>query len=101
MRALNEDRLASCAKEQLMRCLCVCIAMTMATFVSLPASEKKPEGQALFNGKDLKGWKFRGGDNAKAKSKWAVVGRALLDPNMPGKLFGPAGDGGMLNGRSE
>jgi hypothetical protein len=51
----------------------------------------------LFNGTDLKGWKLRGGDKAKEKSKW-VVGRASLDPKDPKKLavtvVPPSADGG-------
>jgi 3-keto-disaccharide hydrolase len=81
-----------------MRWLCVCLVLALSAFSSVPAGDKKPDGQALFNGKDLKGWKFRGGDKASAKSKWSVVGRALLDPTMPNRLFGPPGEGVLLSG---
>lgn len=38
-----------------------------------------------FNGKDLSGWVFKGGDAAKARSKWRA-GKASLDPANPGKF---------------
>jgi hypothetical protein len=64
-----------------------------------PAQDKTPEdGKALFNGKDLAGWKFRGGDAGKAKSKWSVVEGVALDPKMPARLVGKAGAGILLNG---
>src|SRR5690348_7684430 len=65
-----------------------------------PAGEKTSEGgRALFNGKDLTGWKFRGDpDKAKAKSKWSVVGDVALAPDMPGRLAGKPGTGVLLNG---
>jgi hypothetical protein len=62
----------------------------------LPAATgaDKPTDPALFNGLDLKGWKFKGDA---AKSKW-VVGRASLDEKDPAKLavtpIPPQADGG-------
>jgi len=83
-----------------MRWLCGYLVVTACAIVLLPApaGEKKPDGKSLFNGKDLKGWTFRGGDKAAKKSKWSVVGRAFLDPDMPARLFGAPGDGVLLNG---
>jgi hypothetical protein len=58
----------------------------------------KPAPIALFNGKDLSGWKLRGDpDKAKEKSKW-VVGRCTVDEKNPSKLvvtpIPPEADGG-------
>ena len=53
-----------------MRCLCGCVVLVgLAGFVEIvQAEEKIPEsGQVLFNGQDLTGWKFRGGDKAADK----------------------------------
>jgi hypothetical protein len=52
----------------------------------------------LFNGKDLSGWKFRGGDKAAGKSKWSVVESVTLDPKMPGRLVAKPGASVLLNG---
>jgi hypothetical protein len=49
-----------------MRLLCLCLTLA-AVAVGMPpslAGEKKPDGKPLFNGKDLAGWKLRGGDKA-------------------------------------
>src|SRR5438128_1688512 len=73
-----------------------CLVCTLSIH-SISAGEKK-EGQALFNGKDLTGWTFRGGDKAKAKSKWMVGGGAFLDLEMAGRLFASPGVGTLLNG---
>ncbi len=63
------------------------------------AGEKKDRGKPLFNGKDLSGWKFRGGDKSAARSKWAVTGTIDLDPKMPGRFLAlPDGTGILLNG---
>jgi len=62
-----------------------------------PAQDKTPEdGKALFNGKDLAGWKFRG--DAKAKSKWSVVKGVQLKEGMPGRFEALPGAGLLLNG---
>src|SRR5690348_5822937 len=50
----------------------------------LPASRAEDaKSIMLFNGKDLTGWKFKGGEEK--KSKW-VVGHAVLDPANPANL---------------
>jgi hypothetical protein len=83
-----------------MRWLCGCLVLALfaGALVPVPADEKKQDAKSLFNGKNLTGWKTRGGDKAAKKSKWSVVGRAFLDPNMPTRLFGAPGDGVLLNG---
>jgi hypothetical protein len=63
-----------------------------------PAEEKKSEGTPLFNGKDLKGWKYRGGDKAAARSKWSVVEAVALKEGKPERLEAMAGVGVLLNG---
>ncbi|MCC6421779.1 MAG: DUF1080 domain-containing protein [Gemmataceae bacterium] len=56
-------------------------------------------GQPLFNGKDLNGWKFRGGEKAAKKSRWTVAGNVQLDPKAPGRLTAlKDGAGVLLNG---
>jgi hypothetical protein len=79
-----------------MRYLCAILALIGLTgFTLAPAGEKT---QTLFNGKDLAGWKFRGGEKAAAKSKWSVVESAALDLKMPGRFTSQAGTGVLLNG---
>lgn len=64
------------------------------------ADEKKAEadGTPLFNGKDLGGWKFRGGEKAAAKSKWSVVEAVKVAEGMPNRLEPTAGQGVLLSG---
>ncbi len=38
---------------------------------------------SLFNGKDLKGWKFRGGPDGAKRSRWQVASQLCLKPGMP------------------
>jgi len=80
-----------------MRWLIGCLAFTMS-IPSISAGDKKDAGVALFNGKDLAGWTFRGGDKGKAKSKWSVGGGAFLDLEKSGRLFESTGTGTLLNG---
>jgi hypothetical protein len=87
-------------KEQDMRWLFGFLALVTITssITSVPAGEKKHDGKMLFNGKDLQRWKIRGGEKGAVKSKWSTVARALLDPDMPNRLFGIPGNGVLLNG---
>src|SRR5690348_2596471 len=63
------------------------------------AGEGKGEGKSLFNGKDLTGWKFRGGEAAAKRSKWTVTGNLTLDPKTPTRFAAPGeGSGVLLNG---
>jgi hypothetical protein len=62
-----------------------------------PADNTK-DGQSLFNGKDLTGWKFRGGEKGAAKSKWVVVESVKLKDGMPNRLEPTAGTGVLLSG---
>ena len=45
---------------------------------------------ALFNGKDLSGWKLR---DEKADPTWKVVSSVKVDPANPKKLIGEGGGG--------
>ena len=80
-----------------MRWLLASLLMTI-NLLSTAAGEKKDAGKALFNGKDLTGWKLRGGEKSAAKSKWSVVAGAFLDPDMPTRLFANPGAGVLLSG---
>lgn len=60
-----------------------------------PAGDK---GTPLFNGTDLKGWKFRGGEKSSTKSKWSAVGEIFLDPKTPNRFLSKSGMGVLLNG---
>lgn len=71
------------------------LAILLCVPSGLAAGEK---GTPLFNGKDLAGWKFRGGDKAAAKSKWSVVAALDLDAKMPQRFTSKPGDGILLNG---
>jgi hypothetical protein len=53
--------------------------------------------RGLFNGKDLLGWKLRGGKDDK-RSKWSVVGDVSLMDQMANRLAGKPGAGVLLNG---
>jgi hypothetical protein len=65
----------------------------------LGAGETKGEGKPLFNGRDLTGWKFRGGEAAAKRSKWIITGEVRLDLKMPARFAAPAtGTGILLNG---
>ncbi len=55
-------------------------------------------GTPLFNGKDLAGWKFRGGEKSAAKSKWSVVAGVKLKEGMPKFLEPVPGTGVLLSG---
>jgi hypothetical protein len=80
-------------------CCCLVVVAFSAGLALAPARDKTPPaGQALFNGKDLTGWKFRGGEKSAAKSKWSVVDSVTLDPKMPDRLVGSPGKGVLLSG---
>jgi hypothetical protein len=55
-------------------------------------------GQTLFNGKDLAGWKFRGGAAAARRGKWVVAAGVRLDEKDPHRFTAEAGEGVLLNG---
>jgi hypothetical protein len=79
-----------------MRVLTLCAVIAAAGLGLLRAGEKKAAGQPLFNGKDLSGWKFRGGEAAAKRSKWTVTGSLTLDPKTPTRFAGPTAGGGIL-----
>jgi hypothetical protein len=83
-----------------MRWLCGWLALIACTGGwTLAAAGDKNQGTAdLFDGKDLAGWKFRGGDKAATKSKWSVVDSVTLDPADAGRLLAKPGGGVLLSG---
>jgi hypothetical protein len=58
------------------------LAFVFAASFAVLAEDKPIEP---FNGKDLTGWTYKGGDAGKAKSKWRA-GKASLDPANPAKF---------------
>jgi hypothetical protein len=80
--------------------MCIQLAtLTLALVVSVSAAaEDDRPGTRLFNGKDLSGWKFRGGDQATKRSKWIVVGGVALTPKMDNRFDARPGTGVLLSG---
>jgi 3-keto-disaccharide hydrolase len=72
--------------------LAVSCPLALATLVSGARSADKPESVALYNGKDLTGWKVKG---SPAKIQW-IVGKAALDEKNPSKLTVTDGSGNDL-----
>lgn len=66
-----------------MRILLV-LSVLLAPFSLLDADDPPAKGKSLFNGNNLSGWKFRGGD-AK-RSKWQVAGALSLMADMPSRF---------------
>lgn len=64
-----------------------------------PADEKLAESKALalFNGRDLKGWKYRGGPDAGKRSRWAIAGHVALSKEMPGRFVLSDNEGLLVN----
>src|ERR1700739_1250101 len=81
-----------------MRCLCAAVVFFTFSSIAPAQSDDKKSGQLLFNGKDLAGWTFRGGEKVAKKSKWKIVGGVALDPKTPTRLVGKTGLGILLNG---
>jgi hypothetical protein len=61
------------------------------------AGAEQGDGQPLFNGQDLTGWRLRPGKDAKL-SKWAVVSAIRLKEGMPNLFDAVPGKGVLLNG---
>lgn len=78
-----------------MRWLCACLVLSI-TLVSVPAGQDGEKN--LFTGKDLAGWKVRGGEKAAAKSKWSAVASVAVDPKIAARLTAKPGVGVLLNG---
>jgi hypothetical protein len=72
------------------------IVLAVVAFNLLPAGadEHESAGKAVFNGKDLSGWKLR---NEKLADTWKVVSSVELDKSDPKKLVG-TGAGGAADG---
>jgi hypothetical protein len=83
--------------EAVMRCVFLTIFLLLPLGFARAGGETSGE-RALFNGKDLSGWKLRGGKDAEKRSKWSVVGEVSLMDKMPGRLTGKPGMGVLLNG---
>jgi hypothetical protein len=81
-----------------MRRLWVGLVFSSLSSIATAQPGDKKASQPLFNGKDLAGWIFRGGENATKKSKWSVLGGVALEPKMPTRLVGQTGTGILLNG---
>jgi hypothetical protein len=64
---------------------CLISLAVLALAVPAWAADTKAETARPFNGKNLKGWKFKGGPEARARSLW-VVGEVSVDPKSPNKL---------------
>jgi hypothetical protein len=73
------------------------LALLTACLLAAANDKKAEEGVALFNEKNLDGWKLRPGKDEKA-SKWSVVGAVKLTEGMPERLQGEKGSGVLLNG---
>ena len=63
-----------------------------------PAEDKKTDGQSLFNGKDLTGWKLRHPASDKRTSKWSVVSAVKLNQDMINRLEAEKGEGVLFSG---
>jgi hypothetical protein len=59
--------------------------------------DRPVKGDALFNGKDLAGWTFRGGKSAASRSKWIVVADVYLLKGAENRFGSKHGDGILLN----
>src|SRR2546423_11071749 len=75
------DAICTHIKEMFMIRFTSCLALAISA--ALAFAEDKPIEP--FNGKDLTGWTYKGGDAGKARSKWRA-GKASLDPADPKKF---------------
>jgi len=75
-------------------------AVLLALGDAAPADEKPADGSSmsLFNGHDLKGWKFRGGADAAKRSRWQIAEYVSLAPNMPERFVLKDKVGLLVNG---
>jgi hypothetical protein len=81
-----------------MRNLGIPLFVVLGAFVIWASAEdQKAAGQALFNGKDLGGWKLID-PRAPERSKWSVVAGVKLKEGKPAELEGEPGSGVLLNG---
>jgi hypothetical protein len=75
------------------------VPLLLAAGLLASAEEKKADaqGQTLFNGKDLTGWKLID-PKAADRSKWSVAGGVKLKAAMPAQFEPEPGTGVLLNG---
>jgi hypothetical protein len=78
------------------RMLSPAIVLVFSPLALLSADEKRP-ARALFNGKDLAGWAFRGGAQNAKRSKWQVAGSVSLVPDMPARFKLDGKEGILVN----
>ena len=91
--------LTTTVRHRVTASLAACLTLCLAAIVY--AAEDRAaggsDGKAVFNGKDLSGWKFKDQGGAGA---WKVVADVKLDPSDPKKLVGTGegsgGSGGVL-----
>src|SRR5688572_24945898 len=88
------------ARRRFAASLSACLTLCLVAIVGAAedrAAAGSSDGKAVFNGKDLSGWKFKDQGGAGA---WKVVGDVKLDPSDPKKLVGTGegsgGSGGVL-----
>jgi hypothetical protein len=79
-------------------CYCLVLALASAAAPATDVEVKARPTLALFNGKDLTGWKLRDGPQAAKRSKWLAAGSVTLDPRDPHRFKAGAGTGVLLNG---
>lgn len=81
-----------------LRLLGALVALFSFGILFATAEDKKADSTALFNGKDLTGWKLRQPASDKRSSKWSVVSAVKLKDGMINQLAGEKGEGVLLNG---
>jgi hypothetical protein len=81
-----------------MRVLLFCLVLALCGAGAAAQRPAAGAGQALFDGKNLAGWKLRGGEAAAKRSRWRVVGGVALDPKDPHRFSATPGTGVLLNG---
>lgn len=81
-----------------MKWLSSSLSLLLVVALAVPADDAKEDSRLLFNGKDLTGWTFRGGEKAAGKSKWLVVSAVQLKEGMPARFDAKEGTGVLLSG---
>jgi hypothetical protein len=71
--------------------------LLVASLQFVPAEDRKPKRENLWNDKDLGGWRLLNPAEAK-RSKWSVAGAVTLKKGMPERFEAEPGTGVLLNG---
>lgn len=74
------------------------LAFLFFSYVGHTPAQDDAGWQSLFNGKNTKGWKYRGGESSAKRSKWQIVGDVKIDPKMGKRFVFTPGEGILLNG---